>query len=122
MEFRTYLDRDGYLKGRTVVLHGPIQPGTLLTKVPTIADMELRFGVIIAVHGTQVDVLWNPWRPLPKDSIKEGELRRLMGCPVLTTEDYRRIKQEKYDARRRQRQEKEEEASRDPARAGDPGA
>lgn len=79
MHFETYPDKHGYLKQRNVLLFGPREPGTLIAYVPTVARMDLRLGMIVAVHSDRVDVVWNRWRENP--AIQDGQLRQLMGIP-----------------------------------------
>lgn len=98
MEFATYPDKDGYLKGRRILKHGPIAPGTLLTAVPAVADMEVRHGMIVAVHDGVVDVVWRPWTPAPPGTYEYGELRRRLGIPTGEEE-----KRRKWDEKKRRR-------------------
>lgn len=108
MEFASYPDKDGYLKGRMVLKHGPVlpcakhkvtggshtckdcryTPGTLLTYVPTVPNMHPRHGMIVAVHSGQVDVVWNPWQE--GSGAGYGELRRRMGISLADSREEER--------------------------------
>jgi hypothetical protein len=77
LEFRTYLVADGYFNDPSLIVHGERLPGTLLTKVPIVGSMNLRFGMIVAIECTRIHVMWNPWTE--DADVKYGELRRRLG-------------------------------------------
>lgn len=107
MEFKTYLNRDGYLKQKTILVHGPVAPGTLLSSVPIVGGIDMRHGMIVAVHAHQVDVVWNSYRHV--DDIKYGDLRKRLGIPMPA--EARRLKREADKARWAARKvQKEKEA------------
>jgi len=74
--FRTHKDGDGMFGAPSLVVHGPKLPGAFVTWVPSIENMQLRHGMIVAVHDNQVDVVWNPWSEQP--GILVGQLRKQM--------------------------------------------
>jgi len=74
--FRSHRDGDSLFGAPNLVMHGPKAPGTLVTWVPTIENMQLRNGIIVAVHDNQVDVAWNPWSEQP--GILVGQLMKQM--------------------------------------------
>lgn len=102
LEFASYPDRDGYLRGRMILKHGPVEPGTMLTFVPTVADMEVRHGMVVAVHSDQVDVVWQAWAPTAPGTYEYGELRRKLGIPY-GAEGARAEKRRKWDEKKRRR-------------------
>ena len=89
MEFRTYKDANGGLKGQAILYDGELRehtpgepwkkptPGTFLTYVSTGAMMDVRTGIVVGTHEDSVDVLWNEW--LENPSIGYGELRKRLG-------------------------------------------
>lgn len=96
MEFRSYRDADGYMRDPSLLMDGPIAPGTLIIKVPVVATINLRVGVIVAVHDGQVDVMWQPWTE--DRSIADGQLRKRMGIP-----NARERKRLKWELKKQQR-------------------
>lgn len=78
MDFFSYSVKDGFFSGHQVVLSGPLQPGTLVTFVPTVRDVQLRHGLVIALTDDGLcHVAWNCWQRVA--GIPRGELMFLMG-------------------------------------------
>jgi len=63
VEFRTHRDTDGYIRNnpRASVV-GPIQPGAMVVIASASNDLvDIRTGLIVAVHDDSVSVMWNAW-------------------------------------------------------------
>jgi len=67
MEFKTHLDKDGYLRRHAgVSTDGPIEPGTLV--IAYAVSGRCRTGMVVAVHVDRVDVVWNDWPAHPQQA------------------------------------------------------
>lgn len=113
--FETHYDRHGYMKDPSLLFDGPIAPGTLIIKVPVVSQINLRVGMIVAVHSGQVDVVWHPWSSDP--TIKDGELRQRLGIP--NSRQRRELKKRQQTAawalhRREQQAQRQQEGNTTP--------
>lgn len=111
MEFKSHRLSDGLFAEPSMLYERPLRPGTFLVKVPVVADMQCRTGLVVGLtadpflvglgagaEGTMVHVAWNDWRP--QAGIARGELWTTLGIRAQS-------KRERREQKRKRKQERD---------------
>ena len=79
MEFHSHRKTDLFNPMSNILAHGALLPGTFLTWIPTATAAIARNGLVVAIHGEQVDVVWNEWEIMHPALGTRDEVRAALG-------------------------------------------
>lgn len=102
-EFKSYRQVDGFFVDPSLLYEKPLRPGTLLTKVPAVSDLNVRTGLVVGLGDGLVHVLWNAW--LPDPGRPAFELRERLGV-----HDEVRVRRHQKFLKRQERSRKHRES------------